>query len=99
MQSRNKIILLILAFWILLVSIILLASESIFVSGFKKLEQDLATDNAHRAYHVSLSMLNYIYLQNLDNAYWDEAYKFMLNKNPDFLKKNFLPDFFIDNKI
>jgi class 3 adenylate cyclase/sensor domain CHASE-containing protein len=99
MRSRNKIILAILTAWVLLISIILLASESIFVSGFEKLERDLATDSANRVYHVSLALLNYIYLQNMDSSYWDEAYNYMKGNNPDFIQKNFSSDFFVDNKI
>lgn len=99
MRSRNIIIIGILAAWVLLISIILIASESIFVSGFEKLERDLSADGANRVYHVSLSSLNYIYLQNLDTAYWDEAYKYMQGNNPDFLQKNFPSEFFVDNKL
>lgn len=99
MGSRNKIIIFILLVWMLLVSLIIWGSESIFVSGSEKLEKDLARDSAHRVYHVSLSILNYMYLQNLDMAYWDEAYSYIQGKNPDFIQKNFLTDFYIDNKV
>lgn len=99
MKSRTKVILIIIAAWILLISLILLVSESIFIKGFAKLEGDLAADNANRVAHVSLSTLNYIYLQNLDNAYWDKTYDYMKKRNHDFIKDNFLTDFFIDNKI
>lgn len=99
MHSRTKLISIIILVWILLVSLILIASESLFVSGFEKLERDLAADNANRVAHVSLSTLNYIYLQNLDNAYWDKTYDYMQHKNSNFIKDNFLKDFFIDNKI
>lgn len=99
MKSRNKIIVTIIAVWVILVSIILFLSQSIFVSGFEKLEKDLAADSANRVYHVSLSALNYLYLLNTDNAYWDKTYDYMQHKNPKFIQDNFIPDFFYDNKI
>ncbi len=99
MTSRTKIIIGIITAWMLLVSLILMGSQSIFISGFATLERDLATNSANRVYHVTLSMLNYIDLQNLDNAYWDKAYDYMHNKNPTFLADNYIPDFYTDNKI
>ena len=99
MNSRTKVITIIIAVWILLIALIFIASQSLFVSRFENLERDLAADNGRRVAHVSLATLNYIYLHNLDYAYWDKAYDYMQNKNSDFIKDNFLKRFFIDNKI
>lgn len=99
MKSRNKIISLILLFWMLLVIIILLASGSIFITGFAKLEKNLANETTKRVAHIFLSNLNHIYAQNLDQAYWNDAYQYMEDKNPKFIKENYKDSFFVDNAI
>lgn len=97
MRSRNKIIILILSVWILLISFTLIASRSIFISGFERLEHNSAIENANRSYRISMAILNYIFLQNQDNATWDDAYLYIQNKNPDFIKDNYLGNFFSSN--
>lgn len=99
MKSRNKIILVIIAVWAMLITLVLVASKSLFTLDFEKLERDLAADNANRVFQVSLSGLNYIYLQNLDIAHWDDAYDFMHKKNKKFIEENFRTEFYVDNKI
>lgn len=97
MKARNKLILGIISVSVVLATLISLASGYIALSGFTLLEQDLAVDNANRVFKVALSNLNHLYLQNLDNAYWDETYAYAQNPNPKFIKDNFLEDFFNDN--
>ena len=99
MRSRTKIILFILVAWVLLIGVTLVASRSIFISGFEKLEAELAAGSSNRSYHVALSTLNYIYLQNQDNAIWDDAYNYIQNRNSHFIEDNYQPNFFINSQI
>lgn len=99
MRYRTKIILAILVAWVCLIAFTLIASRSIFISGFEKLESDLAAESSNRSYHVALSTLNYLYFQNQDNAIWDDAYYYIQNRNPSFIKDNYQPNFFINSKL
>lgn len=92
-------------FFLLFITILLFLSVSyLFISNFSKetflsLEKEEAKAHAEKIELYFERELTNLYNLTKDWAAWDDAYLFMQNKNPDFVKKNIIPETFKNLKI
>ncbi len=98
-KSRNKVLSVIIGIWILLFLVIFAVSEILFSSGFKDLEKTFSKESNNRVFNIIKGNLQYIYRMNVDYAFWDDTYQFVLNKNKTFKKELLVPALFTDNRL
>ncbi len=98
-KSRTNVLVSIITLWVLLFLLILALSEKIFTSGFYDLETRFAKESNQRVFNMLKSNLKYIYIINLDNAYWDDTYRFIQDRNKTYLNRVLNNEIFVDNLL
>lgn len=74
-------------------------SKSIIVDGFEYIEDEQARTDISRAVNSINTVVNYVEKFVVDWAYWDDAYKFVQDRNKKFIKSNLNLDTFVKQKI
>lgn len=70
-----------------------LAARYVLEGGFNNIERQTIKSKLANAQAEILDREHALQLQTLDDAQWDETYRFILGKNPDYLKVNFQPSY------
>lgn len=88
MGIRKFILLLLAATFIGLILFLYIGSRHTILNSFLTLEDHLAQKNGERVLSALKSDLHRIHTLNLDWSSWDDAYRFITDKNPAFIQSN-----------
>jgi len=99
MKLQAKVITILTCVWVFISLIIYADSKFILAKNYEKLERTLIVDNIHDVQNIFDRMLSTLALYTLAWAQWDAAYDFMKNKDPEFIKSNFVPGTFTSSQI
>lgn len=96
MNLRQKLFLILFASTTLFLVALYTFSSSMLLKGYEAIEDRQLNQNTERLQEIIFNEQNS--LQTTVNAWsvWDESYKFVLNRNPDFPRVNFLVDSIFD---
>lgn len=99
MKLKNKVLLVVGLVWLIFLAVTYTGSHLFLLHSFLKLEKDRVERDLSRIDEV-LDQLNFtLYTYAADWAHWDEAYRFLQNKNPSFVKNNFTIPAFLNSTI
>lgn len=88
MRLSNKVIITLGIVWIIFLAISYLGAQKFLISGFLKLETDQVNKNIIRV-HQAIDQISYaLGTFTSDWAHWNDAYDFILGKNPQFVPNN-----------
>lgn len=99
MKLRQKTITIMLITFLSLVVIFFMASKTIIVRSFLNLEEQDMTKDINRIVDIINYDINNLSLRNKDYAAWDQTYKFMLNRNEQYIKSELGNETFSNLKI
>lgn len=88
MKLGNKIIIILVIIWLAAIALIYFDSHFIILNNYKKLELSDSQLNVVRTKEAIANIQNNLLAITDDWAHWDEAYLFIQNKNPNFIKLN-----------
>ncbi len=88
MRLRSKVIATIIITWTLMFTAIYVGSRTILLDGYIQLENTLAIRDVNRSLQAIDQMGEGVGLIASSNAVWDDAYKFVVDKNQEFIKAN-----------
>ena len=88
MKLRWKVLLILAGMWVATSVCIYFYSRNTLINDYKQLEQKEVIDDIERTRKTLNSLLSALTLLNADWALWDDAYKFMRDKNQAFIKSN-----------
>jgi PAS domain S-box-containing protein len=74
---------------------IILFSSLIIMTSYEKLESDRVKQDITLVQHNINNDLSSLQAHSMETGAWDDAYAFVLGKNPDFIEKNFGMDVFV----
>lgn len=86
---RTKILLAVALGMLTLLALIFFVARTVLLDGFTKLEKDKTFIQLDSAIELIKQQSEQLSTSVKDNAHWDEAYQFTVDKNPAFLKSNF----------
>ncbi len=98
-SSHPKIFVRLASIWLVLFIFIFWLSSVLSHKGVHEIEVNVAKENNQRVLNMIKTNLKYIYLLNLDNAYWDDMYNYILNPRQEFIEHNLANNLFEDNRI
>ncbi len=88
MKFRKKVVLAILLASCMLFALTLVGSRIFLLNGFIKLENNQVNDNIERVDSAINQVLYSLSTFTADWAHWDDAYSYVLGKNPSFPASN-----------
>lgn len=88
MKLKRKSLLISIIPAVILIFCIYFASSHIVLKEFQSLEEKRTAERAERVLNTIANDLEQQGKTNEDWAYWDDSYKFVQNKNPEFIKSN-----------
>ncbi len=99
MSIRKKTIITILATTFLLITVIYLGSRVIFLRSFIKLEEKKLGENVERVIHAIEDEISG--MENIadDWACWDDTYRFIKDRNEEYIKSNLVDETFPTLKL
>jgi diguanylate cyclase (GGDEF)-like protein len=92
---KYKLALVYLAFIAEIFLVIILIRQLWTIPQFLQLEQIADKKDLIRIENMLNSKIDELALVNYDNAVWDDAYQFALDKNVEFIEENFVEDTFV----
>ncbi|MCX6641284.1 MAG: PAS domain S-box protein [bacterium] len=94
MKLRTKTLLILSGIIAVLIVSLYVATQSILIAGFNRLEDDRCRMNVDRALNA-ISEKNQAVVNSVkDWAFWDDSYYFMTAADSSFIQKNLLPESF-----
>lgn len=99
MKLRLKVLVILAGMWALILSAIFFYSQSTLTNEYAKLERHQVAEDLNRTNKTLDSLFSSLKLLNLDWSQWDDAYHFVKNKNPAFIKANMAFTTFENSKI
>ena len=88
MKLRLKVLIILSGMWIIVAAFTYIYSKSALLDEYAKLERKDLVADIERTRNTFNSILYSIQLLNADWAQWDDAYRFMVDKNNAFIKSN-----------
>ena len=86
---RAKILLAASLGMIVLLALIFFVARTVLLDSYVRLEKDKTLLQLDSAVALIKQLSDQLGTSVHDNAHWDETYKFIVDKNPEFLKSNF----------
>ena len=99
MSIRTKLMLVVAATLVVLIGVLALTLSNVMRSGFAKIEQDDARKNVSRVQDAVQAQLGGIENSVLTWTQWDPAYRFVEDRNQQFLTENMSPTVYTGMKI
>ncbi|HEX2922445.1 MAG TPA: CHASE4 domain-containing protein [Chloroflexota bacterium] len=99
MTLRKKTIALIAVLLLIVICSLYVASETILLSGFSKLEDRETQQNVQRVVNSLDDELTALVEKTPDWAVWDDTYDYMERPNREYAEKNFMLRSFADPKL
>lgn len=88
MKLRTKTLLIVVSTLLLLLAAIYGASRSLLMAGFAKVEKEDTERNVKRVLDAFTEIVNNLNIKASDWAKWDDTYKFIEDKNQDYIQSN-----------
>ncbi|MBL8693061.1 MAG: response regulator [Planctomycetes bacterium] len=85
MTLRRRTLLLLTVVLAALLGVLQLASSSVLLGGFRRVERDLCLQNLHRVWKGYLGILATLQEKASDWSYWDEMARFVQGRNETFV--------------
>lgn len=99
MKLTGKIVIILLVFWLFLLSGYIFIYNRVIKPTLTKFEKELAIEELER-FHKSLEKeLLYLNRTCADYAWWDDTYEFVIDKNETFKRTNLLIQTYEENNI
>ncbi len=99
MKLTSKIIILLLIFWLFLLSGYIFIYNKVIKPTLADFEKELAVEDLARFNKTVEKELQYLNRTCADYAWWDDTYEFVLDKNETYKKTNLLPQTYEENNI
>jgi len=99
MSLRAKILLILLVIIALYASLDYGIQRIIVLPSLINLEREEAEKDMGRCISAIQREIHHLDLLCQDWAYWDDTYKFVINKNKDYMESNLVPETFTGNKL
>ncbi len=99
MRIRTKTSFLIGGLLLVLAAILLVIAGSILFSTASANDHKVGRGRAERAHKALLNEITLLDRTTVDYASWDETYAFVQNRNPDFIRANFVDDTYAKNRF
>ncbi|MCX8132055.1 MAG: ATP-binding protein [Clostridia bacterium] len=99
MKLRNKTIIIIGLTLIILIAVLVLASQLIVRNGFLILENQHIEKSVGQAEGVLFNEINLLSTKMSDYAKWDDTYAFIENHNQEYIKSNMVDTTFSELKL
>jgi len=99
MRIQHKVLTSIIITFCILFGIAYLLSNTILLRSFVSLEEFQINKNIDRIINTIDTEINDLVLFNADWAAWDDSYEFIINGEPDFIKKNIVNASFEDSRL
>lgn len=99
MKLRLKLLLILASLWALVFVSIYFYSHHTLTKDYIRLEQHELVDSIQQTNKTLMNILSSVKLISADWAQWDDAYKFMQDKNLNFIKSNMEFTSFENSKI
>lgn len=88
MSVRIKLIAIILSIIISVMAILYIVSNQILIKSYLQIENTSVTNNIQRIEDALSNEESELSLKLIDWAAWDDTYKFIQDKNPEYIKSN-----------
>lgn len=99
MGLRSKVLIILLGMWAVITAIIYFYSTSTLINDYVVLEKSEMVKNIDRTRKTLNNLMTSIKVLNGDWSKWDDAYKFMQNKNQAFIDTNLAPPTFTNANL
>lgn len=99
MKLRLKVLLILASMWAIIALVMFLYSKSTFTHEYARLETKEVTEDLQRVNKSLTTLFMSLKLLNNDWSQWDDAYRFMQDKNTGFIKSNMAFTTFENSKI
>ncbi len=96
MSLRVKTLFIISAVLASLVLILYLITQTVLVKSFEALEEQNTREHVERALTAINEQIENLSANNLDYAFWDDTYNYMVDRNEDYIVDNLGNVFFIN---
>ena len=96
MKIRNKVILIILFYFLTLICGIYLCSEGILLDGLQGIEIETSSENYQRVIHALDFQLDEICTLNRDWAQWNDTYAFMATADEGYIRSNLVDETYLN---
>lgn len=94
MSLRIKTLLIISGVLAALVLILYVITQTVLVKSYDQLEEQNVREHVQRALNTISDQLTTLSASNLDNAFWDDSFQFMEDRNQDYITANLDSVFF-----
>ena len=84
---------------VLMIALALVVMFKYTYPEFKEIDLKQASTNSKRVKDILNRELEHIAQFNKDWAEWDDAYQFLIDKNPDFIESNLIEETYISNEV
>ncbi|MGC8739410.1 MAG: CHASE4 domain-containing protein [Candidatus Hydrogenedens sp.] len=99
MKLTSKIVVILLIFWIFLLSGYIFLYDWVVKPTLSQFERELAINELERFQKSFEKDLLYLNRTCADYSWWDDTYEFVINKNENFKRINLLPQTYKENNI
>ena len=99
MKLRLKVLIILASMWIVVSFVTFMYSKAALLNEYARLEQKDIIADVERARNTLHSILFSVKLLTADWSQWDEAYRFMVDKNAAFIKTNLSYTTFVKSNI
>lgn len=99
MRLRSKVLLILLSLWAVILIATLTYSHYTLIRGYQLLEQDNVIAEISRTRKTVDALMTTLKILNRDWSQWDDAYRFMRNRNQTFITSNLAASTFKNAKI
>src|SRR5689334_5103624 len=99
MKLRLKVLIILTGMWAIVTLITYAYSRVALTNEYLRLEQKAVISDLDQTRNTLKSMMSSTQSTNKDWAQWDEAYQFMLNRNPAFIRNNLGENAFENTKV
>jgi diguanylate cyclase (GGDEF)-like protein len=98
-KLRNKVLIAISVTWAVFLGVSYFVSNTLLLQSFTQIERDRVNRDLSRV-NQALDQFNYsLYTFTSDWSHWNDAYAYLQDKNPSFIKNNFNMTAFVNSSI
>jgi sensor domain CHASE-containing protein/signal transduction histidine kinase len=87
-KLRGKTLLIVAVTLVFLIALLYVAARSVLMSGFAKVEEENTGKNVSRTLDAFTENSNNLGVKVADWARWDDTYKFIIDKNKEYIESN-----------
>ncbi|MGB7816422.1 MAG: EAL domain-containing protein [Methylotenera sp.] len=99
MGLRTKMLLALAAGVLSLYALLFFVARTVLLDGYAQLEKDKTLIQVASAESLLNDQISQLDVTVKDNAYWDDAYRYMLQRDPSFIESSFSDETFSNIKV